>query len=61
MLCESYRYKNSEIHNEINDKPRMPNIKFLIDNPISKNQRYWKLNFDLLFVSKQEPGVFEMP
>jgi hypothetical protein len=40
MLCESHRYKDSEIHNEINDKPGMPNIKFVIDNPISKNQRY---------------------
>jgi hypothetical protein len=37
----------------------MPNIKFVIDNPISKNQRYWKLNLDLLFIAKQETGVFE--
>ena len=64
-LCESRAYKDSETHNKAYDKTKNLKIKFMTeksrptDNLVPKNQKYWKLNLDPLFIVKQEPKIYK--
>jgi hypothetical protein len=64
LWCKPREYKNLETHNEIDDKPEKPKIKFVIykpwpkDNLVPKNQKCWKMNLGLLIIENQKTKMW---